>query len=284
MNKHKYPLCNFKTLRELCPNVLIVRHNEDTRILKNFLINESFTVDEVCGPYTTEQLSYSAAMRCFVNHANAWRIVSATEQPTIIVEADFVPVKGFGNLIAPVPPDKINQSLVYLYSVGPQIWDLAIPSCARGHGGGMVALVIFPSVARLLLDFFDEEIKVNPFGEYSAFDAKVGYWLKRKGLESYIPYRHYGEHGGIGNPEHRKAGLGRPHQADVLQERLAFMPSYAKQSRFILWRTRLRARVWGMLRLLAGRYLAWHDFMRSERWEMIRFAVGRFLFQKIPSN
>lgn len=236
------------------------------------------------GPYTPEQLQYSASMRCFVNHANAWKIAVKRQKPTIIVEADFVPVKGFGNLLAPVPPEKLGHGLGYLYSVGPQIWDLAEVTSARGHGGGMVALLIPQAVAAMLLQFFDEEIKSNPSGDYSPFDAKVGYWLKHRGIQSYIPYRHYGEHGGIGNPEHDLAGLGRPHQADVLQGSLAFSPLYAK-SRFLFYRTRTRARLWGILRLVSGRFLAWHDFTRApNRFQIFRFAVGRLFLKSVPKN
>jgi hypothetical protein len=266
-----------QTLAEVSSGVLIVAHIEDTAPLKKALLVEGFSVDEVRGPYTPQQQNFSAIMRCLVNHANAWRIAAQRDRPTIIVEADFVPVRGFGNLVAPVPAEKFNDSLAYLYSVGPQVWDLAGTKIARGHGGGTVALLVPPRVASLLLQFFDEELKANPLGKYSAFDTKIGFWLNRRGVESYIPYRHYGEHGGIGNPEHVAAKLGRPHQADALQGRLAFLPTYAKGSALRFWKTRIRARLWGVLRLLCGRFLAWHDFMRSDPLPMIRFAVGRLL-------
>src|SRR5262249_14639415 len=100
-----------------------------------------------------------------------------------------------------------------------------------------------------------------------------------RGVESFIPYRHYGEHGGIGNPEHIAASLGRPHQADALQGRLAFLPMYAKGSVLRFWKIRIRARLWGALRLLSGRFPARQDFIRSNRMQMIRFAVGRLFVQ-----
>jgi hypothetical protein len=266
-----------RTLRSVSSGVVIVAHKEETAPLKKALVAEGFTVDEVRGPYSPEQLKFSAIMRCLVNHANAWKIAAERDRPTIIVEADFVPVKGFGGLAAPVPAERLNNSLAYLYSVGPQVWDLAGTNVARGHGGGMVALLIPPKVALLLLQFFDDELKANPLGEYSPFDTKVGYWLKDRGVESFIPYRHYGEHGGIGNPEHLGAGLGRPHQADALQGRLAFLPTYANGSTLRFWKIRIGARLWGVLRLLSGRFLARHDFARSNRLQMARFAVGRLL-------
>jgi hypothetical protein len=270
------------TLREASSGVIIVAHNENTIQLRQALQAEGFMVDEVRGPYTPEQTRYSAIMRCFVNHANAWRLAALREQPTIVVEADFVPVRGFGRLPAPMVPGRADTFLGYLYACGPQVWDLARPDLARGHAGGMVALLIPPKVAALLLEFFEEEIAVNPLGYYSPFDSKVGFWLKARGVESYLTYRHYGEHGGIPNAEHARAGLGRPHQADVLQGELAFLPMYAYGSRMKLWSRRARARAWGMLRLLCGRYLAWHDYKRSHARRILRFAVGRFLIAAQP--
>ena len=272
-------------LRLLSSGVLIVAHKEDTTPLRKALLAEGFAVDEVRGTYTPEQLNFSASMRCRINHANAWRIAADRDRPTIIVEADFVPVKGFGDLPVPIPADKFNDSVAYLYSIGPQIWDLAGKSVARGHASGGVAMLIPPRVALLLLQLIDEELKRNPLGKYPWLDHRLGYWLLEKGVESYIPYRHYGEHGGIGNPEHVLAlgFLGRPHRADTLQGRLAFLPAYAEGSVLRFWKIRVRARLWGVLRLFCGRLLAWHDFKRSDdRLQMIRFAVGRLLVRKMP--
>jgi hypothetical protein len=53
------------------------------------------------GPYTEERLKFSAQIRCLINHANAWRYVSNVQQPTIVVEADFVPCRGFSRLPLP---------------------------------------------------------------------------------------------------------------------------------------------------------------------------------------
>ena len=271
-----------QALRDVSSGVVIVAHNEDTAPLRLALEAEGFSVEEVRGPYTDEQLRFSTIMRCLVNHANAWRIAATRDQPTIVVEADFVPVKGFGALPAPVPPGRQSDSLAYLYSVGPQIWDLATADVARGHGGGMVALLIPPKVASLLLQFFVEEVQAVPIGAYSPFDAKIGFWLKDRGVESFLPYRHYGEHGGIGNPEHVKAGLPRVHRADALQGSLAFMPFYGRGSTFKYLKTRIWARYWGVLRLLVGRLLQWHDFARSDRPRMLRFAVGRLFLRNPP--
>jgi hypothetical protein len=192
-------------------------------------------------------------------------------------------VKGIGSLPAPVPLDRACLSLGYLYSTGPQIWDLAAPSMARGHGGGAVALFVPPKIAALLLQYYAEVLNANQLGTYSPWDSGIGYWLNKRGVESYIPYRHYGEHGGTGNPEHALFGLGRAPRADVLDGDLAFLPVYARGSRLRYLKTRLLGRVWGLLRLVSGRLLTWHDLKRSDRRRLLRFAAGRF-FLRCPSR
>jgi len=247
-------------------------------MLRNQLILEGIQVQVVRGPYSKEQQSYSAIYRCLVNHANAWRMVVKSETLSIIVEADFVPVLGFGKLPLPVPVDRLDSSLIYLYACGPQFWDMPSSSkCARGHAGGMVAYVISPTVATMMLDFFEEQCTANPSGAYAPWDAGVGYWLKARGVESYLSYRQYGEHGGIANPEHSKSGLGRPHQADTLTGPLAFLPFYACGSFATFLTVRLRARMWGWVRLLAGRSLAWHDLVRTKPIRMFSFVAGRLM-------
>lgn len=271
-------------LRLASSGVLIVAHREDTSALRETLTAEGFAVDEVRGPYTPEQMAYSAVMQALVNHANAWRIAALRSLPTIVVEPDFVPVQGFGALPAPVPPGESWNSVAYLYSVGPEIWDIAGADVARGHGGGAVALLIPPRVAALLLQFFDEETKANAAGVYRPWDSRMGYWLLQRDVESYIPYRHYGEHGGVGNPEHARFGLGRAHRADALCGRLAFKPTYAGGSALRLWTTRIRARLWGVLRLVAGRFLRWRDLARADGPALLRFAVGRLLLRRSGSR
>src|SRR5262245_5775581 len=101
------------------------------------MANEAQLAGEGNGPYTEEQRSYSTVMQALVNHANAWRIAAGRKRPTIIVEPDFVPVRGFGDLPVPLPPGREESGLAYLYSVGSEIWDLATPSIARARCGSV---------------------------------------------------------------------------------------------------------------------------------------------------
>jgi hypothetical protein len=270
---------NANSLRDACSGLLIVTYKEDTAQLRAALEAEGLPAQEVKGPYTAQQLGYSAVMQALVNHANAWRIAAGRSKPTIVMEPDFVPVLGFGGLPVPIPSGKQDKALAYVYCVGPEIWDLSTPSIARAHCGGAVALLIPPPVAQLLLEFFEEEVIANASGQYRPWDSGMGYWLLARGVESYMPYRHYGEHGGLGNPEHARFGLGRNHRADALLGKLAFLPVYAQGSRARFWLDRLRGRAWGLLRLLSGRLLRRHDLARARgaRLALLRFAAGRLL-------
>lgn len=269
-------------LRNFCPHVLVVAHRENTAPLLSFLKTEGFSVEEFRGPYSAEQEGYSAIMRCLVNHANAWKVAVDRKQPTMIVEADFVPVCGFGSLPIPLPPERYQTGLAYLYGASPTIWDLALPYVARGHAGATVAYVLSPQIAKLLLEFFVTEIAANPQGIYTPFDTRLGYWLLTRGIESYFPYRHYGEHGGLGNSEHRGVALRSTHRADVVWGSLAFSPMYAKKGSLTFWFMRVFARVWGAIRLSTGRLMPREDLCRGPIVPLLRFALGRLIWRRPP--
>lgn len=266
------------TVRAACGDSYLIRHREDIEELRRVLEEEGFRVQEVSGPYRPEMAEWSANTRCLVNHHNAWQRIAAGSRPALVVEADFVPVIGLGSLAIPCAAERLADSLVYLYVCGPQLWDL--DGGLRGHGGASVAYMVSPQVARRLIEYAEIEIFATTPEKYMGWDASVGFWLNRRGVQTYLPYRDYGEHGGLPNPEHRQAGLRSHHRADLLAARLAFLPTYARGSWLRFGWIRARARGWGMARLVAGRYLAWHDFWRSEeKLRLLRVAVGRHLFR-----
>lgn len=270
-------------LSEVCRDVYIVRHNEDVSALYSTLESEGFCVHEVRGPYDPGMVGWSANTLCMVNHRNAWRRIVEGGVLAIVVEADFVPVRGFGNLPLPFDRRQGRDALGYLYAVGPQLWDLE--GGLRGHAGGGVAYAVDARVARLLIRFAEEEILSASPERYMGWDSRLGYWLNREGAQTFLPYRNYGEHGGVSNPEHRQAGLRPHHRADLLAGPLAFLPTYAKGSRLRFWGVRLRGRTWGLLRLLAGRYLSWHDLRRSQRpAQLVRVALGRQFLRRAPGG
>src|SRR5262249_47304387 len=79
------------------------------------------------------------------------------------------------------------------------------------------------------------------------------------GGEAFIPRYHYGEHGGIPNPEHASMGSLRRdghHRADNLMGSLHFLPAYAEGSYVSFLRTRLVGHLLGLVRLATGRWIA----------------------------
>lgn len=259
----------------------IVAHTEATDALETALGNEGFNVSVIRGPYGPQMASWSRNSLCLVNHTNAWKEARSEDGYSIIVEADFVPVKGFGQLPLPFDENRSPHSLGYLYACGPQVWDLT--GGLRGHAGGMVAYVVSPVVTQKMLEFASAEILSNRPHLYHAWDSQIGYWLKERGVQSFMPYRNYGEHGGKPNPEHRWAGLKATHRADVLWGQLCFLPSYASGSRLRYRMMRLGARTWGLARLFSGRVLAWHDLKRSpEKGLLLRAVVGRQVTRREP--
>lgn len=175
-----------------------------------------------------------------------------------------------------------QKSWVYLYACGPQCWDLN--GGLRGHAGSTVAYCVGPEVAKRLIEFADREVLAASPEEYSGWDSQLGFWLNARGIETYVPYRQFGEHGGLPNPEHAGFGLRKHHRADTLLGPLSFLPLYARESRLRMLLLRAEARVWGLGRLLAGRFLSWRDFSRSsERVRLLRVALGRQLWRKPPS-
>ena len=282
MSRQSVKICTMedleiKSLSDYCERAYVISHLEDTDQLESVLLSEGFASTRVQSHYDARQLTYSAAFRCLINHAKAWRLVEEANKPGVIVEADFVPVLGIGSLPIPCPEDRLGNALIYLYATGPQFWDLAKANVLRGHAGGTVAYVIPPKVATFLLRYYDEQVLANPGGLYSTWDAEIGYWLKERGIQSYIPIRHYGEHGGLWNPEHRRVGLNRPSRADVMEGRLAFLPAYAQGSYFRYGQIRLQSYIYGLCRLLAGRLVAPHDARRMGLGPVLGLCVGRFV-------
>jgi hypothetical protein len=252
-----------KSLSSVCCEALIIAHTEDTAQLDQALKGEGFEVRVLRGPYTVEQREFSAQIRCLINHANAWRYVSHAQYPTIVVEADFVPCVGFGQLPLPFGRSQSysEPKFGWLYSPGSTLYGVDPEGFPHGHGNTCVAYVLTPSAAQALLEFFEKEMARTLPGEYRLWDTYLGIFLrKEKGILNYIPVYQYGEHGGIPSKEHtgKIAGWHRKirgwHQADVLWNRLIFLPMYARGSQTLYRLFRIRGRLRGWARLLTFRF------------------------------
>lgn len=244
-----------KTLREAIKKVIIVSNKLDTERLKSYFISEGFDCAEFRQEAKPEYKDYSGSYLCLLNHKEAWK-EALKHKFTLIVEEDFAAVLNFGKLPLPFDYDRQDVGISWLYACGAQAYSVSGKGHIIGHAGTMVAYIISNKAAQLLLESTESiSNKPGPY-VYSNWDTKVSGWLRLKGMENYLPFRNYGEHGGLSNPEHAKFlseyfkrsifkafRAQGTHRADVLYGRLEFLPYYANNSRFNYYKVRLKARL-----------------------------------------
>lgn len=276
-----------RSLRAFTDTCYVIAHRENVDALCATLQAEGFACRVVRGPYSSEEIALPAIIRCLVNHRNAWRHVVESEQPALVVEADFVPVFGFGSLPAPLPcvPHDPAVGFAWLYSAGSILYGFDGYGYPHGHACTAVAYLLTPAAARALVDFADAEVaKCLADRQYRAWDTYFGVYLRwERGIRNHIPALSYGEHGGIAQSEHAAAGIRAWHQADRLAGRLAFLPTYARGSRLRYALIRLRAYARGWARVVLLRYFdprnVNHDSTRTRAYKA-GYAVLRLLLPK----
>jgi hypothetical protein len=235
--------------------------------------------------------TYARSYLCLLNHRQAWALATQSAQPTLIVEADFVPVQNFGQLPPPFDPSDSDLGIAWLYTCAPQVYSMRDRTYALGYSTAMVAYVVTAHSARLLMALADQ-IAVDPGPTaYSPWDSGIEYYLRDRNLRNYVPFRNYGEHGGLPNPEHQQNRLSKVHRADVLYGPLAFVPLYACQwsaaptgqaagqapvNRWIWFKERAYGRLKGLGRLLLTKYLRWPVLKgAAQPWPLLSFALRR---------
>lgn len=285
-------------LLECIGQTLIVAYKEPTDQLTQTLTEAGYNCSVLRQIHQPGYEAYSSSFLCLLNHRSAWEKAMRSPQPTLIVEADFVPIKNFAELPPPFDPLDTDMGIAWLYTCASQIYNVSEANrtakgasasaqefslrFAQGYSTAMVAYVITAKSAAALLDLA-EQIERSPGPKvYSSWDSGIEYFLRNAGFHNYVPFRNYGEHGGLPNPEHRQNKLSRTHRADVLYGELAFPPLYAymngQVNRWKWWKVRAYARLKGWGRLLLNRYLRSEVVRRSEQgWELIRFAITRHL-------
>lgn len=264
-------------LIDYTPTVLIIAHREDTSRLTTSLGQEGFHCQVQRQEHRPEQSGFARSYLCFLNHLEAWKWVAKHQQPAVIVEADFVPVRGIAQLPLPFNPEQADVGIAWLYTCAAQVYDISPGFHAQGYSSSMVAYIMTPRAVPCLLQLF-ERISHHPGPcHYHPWDSEMDKALLAEGLRNYLPFRNYGEHGSDDpNPEHKANRLGRTHRADVLYGPLAFDPAYASSEGF--WRTRLWGRIRGLARLLLGRYAQLHVLRRAEvPFKILSFAMRRQL-------
>lgn len=260
-------------LVDLIGHTFILAYQEKTEQLTTFLSNAGCKVEVLRQIHRSEYKHYSRSYLCLLNHRKAWERALLSEQPTLIVEADFVPVANFAKLPVPFDPADKNLGIAWLYTCAAQIYNITDQGYAQGYSTAMVAYVVTKESAWRLIELA-EAVKADPGPEtYTPWDSGIEYYLRDRNFHNYVPWRNYGEHGGIPNPEHRQNNLSTTHRADVLYGPLAFDPPYEQ-----VLKERTYGRVKGLGRLLLNKYLRGPVLQGSAHpGRLLRFAIGRQL-------
>ncbi|MDZ8051345.1 MAG: LPS biosynthesis glycosyltransferase [Aulosira sp. ZfuVER01] len=261
--------------------VFIIAYQESTQEIEELLTSQGFNVEVLRQEAKPEYQNFSRSYLCLMNHRTAWERAMQVAQPTMIIEADFVPVVGFGQLPLPFNPHQNDVGISWLYTCAPQLYYVSSDGYAEGFSTSAVAYIVTPQSANYLLELAEEIREKVGVTNYSTWDSSIDSFLRHKKLKNYIPWRNYGEHGGLPNPEHYQNKLSKTHRADILYGKLAFMPLYAAGNNgcnLRLLSVRLWARVKGIVRLLTGRFLRVKVFQGSSSpLRLLSFAVVRQL-------
>ncbi|MGG6292975.1 LPS biosynthesis glycosyltransferase [Leptolyngbya sp. AN02str] len=266
------------SLRQGVGQAFVIAYRESTHRLEAQLAQQGLTY-QVLRQFDVPELEGAAAIyRCMVNHSQAWKQAAIAPTPSLIMEADFVPVVDMANLPIPFDVRQANVGLGWLYTCAPQIYSVSPHGFAEGFSTSLVAYVITPQGAAHLCSLVDWVTAQYGKG-YSTFDSTIDRFLRDRGLQNYVAFRNYGEHGGIPNPEHRRHGFSGIHRADVLYGPLTFCPTYAGTGIWAPWRyglARLHAKAKGLGRLVCGRFVRPHVLQTTRHpWLMIQFAIAR---------
>ena len=244
------------SMNEVVNQSYVLAYQEDITSLVVALTKEKLNPTVLQASYSEEELLYSRNTRTFISHYKAWLLAADHDSYTLICESDFVPCVGLGSF--PIFWSINNSSAWgYLYQGSPRL--LAVigeGEYLRGHCAPLVAYVINAQIAHILCDFFHDEMTRCDPKKYFTFDSHLQWFVMGRGGRAFIPRKHYGEHGGLPNPEHQESGIARAgrHRADNLAARLYFRPQYAENwVKYIAVRT--CARMLGWARLLSNRWI-----------------------------
>jgi hypothetical protein len=266
------------SLRNVIGCSYILAYREDVTSLEAVLREENLNPKVVRPSYGQAEAKYTRNVRTLMNHFNAWSNAVRNNKYTLICESDFVPCVGIGKLPT-FWPLKNPLAWGYLYQGSPRLLSVVgSERFLRGHTSPLVSYVINSSVAEILIRFYREEMARHSPTVYWTFDSHLQWYAMGQGAEAYIPFSHYGEHGGLPNREHaemgnlRRAGM---HRADNLARPLRFMPSYANGSLTRYMAERFKARALGWARLFSGRWIVkTNAYSLSSKDKVKMFFIG----------
>lgn len=267
---------SYPRLADSIQKTYILAHQESTTKLEQCLMQEGLTYEVLRQDLGSSAQSYSHSIRALLNHRQAWHRATHEQGLVLVLEADFVPVRGFGQLPFPFHVDNQYLGIGWLYTCAAQIYSLSQEGFADGFSTSMVAYLVTPQSAQTLVEWVDQLMQSHEPQQYLPWDSYLDSYLRDRHFKNFIPFRNYGEHGGLPNPEHQQHGLSSSHRADVLYNALAFMPLYAQGDRGSYCLTRLYGRGKGLARLLMGKYLRWKILRHSKTpWRLLRFVLSR---------
>ncbi|TVP60479.1 MAG: LPS biosynthesis glycosyltransferase [Nodularia sp. (in: Bacteria)] len=259
--------------------VFIIAYKESTQQLEEVLTQEGFQCEVFRQENKPEFQNFSRSYLCLLNHCRAWKQAIQEDKPIIVIEADFVPVVDFCQLPLPFNPDQSDVGISWLYTCAPQMYNISSSGYVEGFSTSAVAYIVTPQAACCLIELAEEIREKVGETNYSTWDSSIDSFLRERKLKNYIPWRNYGEHGGLPNPEHSQNNLSKTHRADTLYGKLAFIPLYAvhqKPEKLKFLTVRLQARIKGLGRLATGRFLRPKLIKQSKTpIKLISFAVLR---------
>lgn len=276
---------SYNQLVDCVGRVFIIAYKENTKLLEETFTQEGLECEVLRQEDKAEYKQFSRSYLALMNHRRAWEKAALDRKPTLVVEADFVPVVGFGKLPLPFDSKRSDIGISWLYTCASQVYSVSKDGYAEGFSTAMVAYIITSQSANCLLEHA-EAIKANKGAvNYSTWDSEIDSLLRAKKLKNYIPFRNYGEHGGLPNPEHQQHGLSKAHRADVLYGKLSFLPPYTTgtgSSQLKLLSVRFQARLKGIARLVTGRFLRLPVLKGSSvPTRLLSFAIGRHLSMRL---
>lgn len=273
-----------RPLRQLIQRSYVLAYKEDVAPLFSALAAEKLNPEILRASYSDAELTMPRQTRTFVNHYTAWQRAAEQDGYTLIFESDFVPCIGMGGFPSFWPlADPL--AFGYLYAGSPRLLALVGEKpYLRAHCSPLVGYVVNAAVARILCDFFTDEIDRYGTQTYFTFDSHLQWFAMGKGASAFIPMKNYGEHGGFPNPEHAVYGSPRAgqHRADNLAGRLHFLPQYSHGSILRYLAIRAHSRLLGFGRLLANKWLFSTSVYQNDAVAKVRmYGVG--LLRLLPS-
>jgi hypothetical protein len=269
-------------IRDSIRCTFIIAHREDTGPLEKALAAEGLQSVTQRLSLSDEEKQFSAVIRCLLNHRRAWEQVSQMTGLSLVIEADFVPCRGFGNFAVPIPSSEVYRAVAWLYLCAGRFSKRVEGQFFLGRSNSTVAYIVSPSAARCLLALAEQTLaKVDP-RKYFPWDSNIWEFLRENGIPMFVPLRNYGEHGGFFSPEHRQEGRKLiPHRAECLVGPLYFLPDYARgrRSRFI--GVRCFHKLKALAKLVCGRTVTRAALLElrssRERFDLVASGLARLI-------